>query len=415
MRAGAVLRITSYVQHLGAQGLGWGEVVEELDLILGGEESVDGMTLETGSGDAVRVMNVHQAKGLEAPVVFLADPYSSGSAPKPTLHLRREENEVVVPVVQGEGYFTRITHAPLGWHEDTAAAYRAEEGRHETAEEHRLLYVAATRAERLLVVSTYPEKPNDGPWAPLYEPLQASDAPELSIPEGEPPVPQRAPAPDLDAQRARRADQIEKQSRPAYAYTFVTEGAESGTLLSTRDGYGAAFGDAMHHLFEQVVRHRLTPLEVSDSFLHRVLEQADAEATDATVRRLRSMLGKLQSSEIWDHLSTASEIHTEHPIARQTREDRGTDPSEEVLRGTIDLLYRRDGAWTIIDFKSERVDDTTNVATALGPDHEYRRQIRAYVDAWMDVTGETVETAGLWFADAGAFVPVQVDAGVRAE
>ncbi len=412
MRAGAVLRITSYVQHLGAQGLGWGEVVEELDLILDGEESVDGMTLETGSGDAVRVMNVHQAKGLEAPVVFLADPYSSGSAPKPTLHLRREENEVVAPVVQGEGYFTRITHAPIGWYDDTEAAYCVEEERHEHAEEHRLLYVAATRAERLLVVSTYPEKPNDGPWAPLYEPLQAADVPELTVPEEDPPTPKRAPAPDLEKHRSRRTKRIESQSRPAYRYTFATDTKEGGAPLSASDGYGPEFGTAMHRLFEQVVRHRLTPLEMSESLLQRVLEQSEAASTVSAVPRLRSMVTAFQKSWIWGELDSASVVHTEHPFARQTKGESDEDVPEQVLRGDIDLLYRHDGAWTIVDFKSDRVDadGTRDWETALGSDHEYRRQIRAYVDAWTDVTGEPVETAGLWFADVGEFVHVQLGA-----
>ncbi|WP_105013396.1 UvrD-helicase domain-containing protein [Salinibacter sp. 10B] len=411
MRAGAVLRITSYVQHLGAQGLGWGEVVEELDLILEGEESVDGMTLETGGGDAVRVMNVHQAKGLEAPVVFLADPYSSGSAPKPTLHLRRKENEIVAPVVQGEGYFTRITHAPLGWHDDTQASYRGEEERHEAAEEHRLLYVAATRAERLLVVSTYPEKPNDGPWAPLYEPLQAADVPALAVPEGKPPIPPRAPAPDLEEHRTRRTERIATQSHPSYTYTFVTDEKEGGALLRAEAGYGREFGTAMHRLFEQVVRHRLTPLEVSDDVLQHVLEQEDAEVTEATVRRLRSMLVAFQESWIWEELQAASELHTEHPFARQMTDSEGGESSEQILRGDIDLLYRRDDTWTLVDFKSDRVDDAEGLATALGPNHKYRRQVRAYVEAWTDVTGEPVGTSGLWFADAGTFVS---DAGAGA-
>ena len=32
------------------------------------------MPLEPGRTDVVRLMNLHKAKGLEAPVVFLADP-----------------------------------------------------------------------------------------------------------------------------------------------------------------------------------------------------------------------------------------------------------------------------------------------------------------------------------------------------
>ena len=104
IRAGALLRIMNYVQHLSTQGLGWAEVTDELDRVLQGEEDIDGMTLETGTEDAVRVMNVHQAKGLEAPVVFLADPYTSKMNRNTFTHVRRDEGQVVAPMVSHNGY-----------------------------------------------------------------------------------------------------------------------------------------------------------------------------------------------------------------------------------------------------------------------------------------------------------------------
>jgi ATP-dependent helicase/nuclease subunit A len=42
-----------------------------------------------------------------------------------------------------------------------------EETKYLLAEETRLLYVAATRARNLLVVSTYPGRPELSPWHPL--------------------------------------------------------------------------------------------------------------------------------------------------------------------------------------------------------------------------------------------------------
>ena len=412
LRAGATLRILSYVQHLGAQGRGWGEVVEELDLVLQGEESIDGMTLETGHGDAVRVMNVHQAKGLEAPVVFLADPYSSGSAPAPKMHLRREDETIVAPVVQGEGHFERVTHAPLGWYADTDPAYQAEEERHEAAEERRLLYVAATRAERLLVVSTYPEKPDDGPWSPLYEPLDAAGVPDLSVPDVDPPAARTAPAPDLEESRAARRDALARGGRPTYAVRTVTDGETGEEGLGGGEGEGREFGVVLHHLLEQQVRHHPAPLSLSDAALRRALERADAAGAPAQVRRLRRMLETFRGGKIWDELRGATAVRTEHPVAQQRRRE-DAEPGEEIVRGTIDLLYRRDGAWTLVDYKSDRVDPAArrdDLASALGPDHPYRHQVRAYATAWTALMGEPVGRAGLWVAEAGVFVPVRRDA-----
>ena len=413
LRAGATLRIVSYVQHLGAQGLGWGEVVEELDLVLQGDESVDGMTLETGHGDAVRVMNVHQAKGLEAPVVFLADPYSSGSAPAPKMHLRREDEAMVAPVVQGEGYFERVTHAPLGWHADTDPAYQAEEERHEAAEERRLLYVAATRAERLLVVSTYPEKPNDGPWSPLYEPLTTADVPALSVPDAEPPASRTAPAPALEDSRTDRQARMEARSRPSFAVTAVTEGSSDDEGLAVEAGGSSEFGTVLHDLLEHLVRHRADPPSFDDDALRAALRRTGADADPSAVRRLRSMLAAFRESAIWTELGVAAAVHTEHPFARRDTDETGTGREDRIQRGTIDLVYRVDDAWTIIDYKSDRVGtgaSRKDLAVALGPDHAYRRQVRAYAAAWVALTGEPVGRAGLWFADAGAVVPVDTEA-----
>lgn len=414
LRAGALLRIISYVQHFAAQGLGWGEVTEELDLILEEEESVDGMTLEAGSDDAVRVMNVHQAKGLEAPVVFLADPYSSGRPPPTTLHLRREEQQIVAPVVQGEGYYERVTHPPNGWHEDTEAAFKAEEKRHEEAEERRLLYVAATRAEHLLVVSTYPEKPSDGPWSPLYEHLREAEVPELTVPESAPPEPPAAPAPDLERSHEKRARRLEAGAEAAYAVTPVTEAKEETGPLSDQDGYGASFGTTMHELFELVVSRRANPPVFSDSELESILEGRGVEETSEAARRLREMLEGFRQSWIWDELQEASTVHAEQEFAHVLSDgpEMSGEVDNEIRRGTVDLLYRRKGAWTIVDFKSDRVETAAgNLEEALPAGHPYREQVRAYRAAWADVTGESVEKGGLWFADKARFVPVVGEEG----
>ncbi|NBC85596.1 MAG: UvrD-helicase domain-containing protein, partial [Bacteroidetes bacterium] len=230
-RAGAVMLLLHAVQGWSSQGLGWGDVVEELDLVLQGEEDMDGMTLETGSEDAVRIMNVHQAKGLEAPVVFLADPYTRGSAPAPEHHVRRAEDDVVVPVVRGEGIYSTITHAPRGWYEDTDAAFITEEKRRDLAEEHRLLYVAATRAERLLVVSTYPKKAGEGYWGALHPHLTDEIAPELELPDSAPDDASdaiAAPAPDLAASAEARKARLDAGSTETYVEDSVTGRESSG-------------------------------------------------------------------------------------------------------------------------------------------------------------------------------------------
>jgi ATP-dependent helicase/nuclease subunit A len=108
---------------------------------------------QEASGDAVRVMTVHNAKGLQAPVVILPDTVGSG----------RNTNDVRWDVVDG-------TPIPL-WapnKEFQAPAFAAlleAEKRARAEEEHRLLYVALTRAEdRLLVCGWQKKAKKDAPW-----------------------------------------------------------------------------------------------------------------------------------------------------------------------------------------------------------------------------------------------------------
>ena len=150
LRAGRLYRILDEVRHLDSQGLHWSEILQELDDILHGERELDGMTLETGQRDSVRLLNVHKAKGLQANVVFLADPYDRYYDPSPTAYVQQSENgkKLVQPVCD---YNANIKYAPAGWDQ----RFEAQAEQDDAAEEHRLQYVAATRAKRLLVVSRY--------------------------------------------------------------------------------------------------------------------------------------------------------------------------------------------------------------------------------------------------------------------
>jgi ATP-dependent helicase/nuclease subunit A len=108
---------------------------------------------QEGAGDAVRVMTVHNAKGLQAPVVIMPDTvgrgrddgsvrwHAEGDAPLPLWAPRKD------------------AHAPA------YTALLEAEKRARAEEEHRLLYVALTRAEdRLLVCGWQKKAPKDRPW-----------------------------------------------------------------------------------------------------------------------------------------------------------------------------------------------------------------------------------------------------------
>ena len=97
--------------------------------------------LDRGQG-MVRILTVHGAKGLQAPVVILPDTTQLPNAKRPLLWRPQDDLCLRVPVKKHDGQVTQ---------EARATAERAE------AEEYRrLLYVALTRAEDRLIVCGWP-------------------------------------------------------------------------------------------------------------------------------------------------------------------------------------------------------------------------------------------------------------------
>jgi ATP-dependent helicase/nuclease subunit A len=123
------------------------------------------------AGGAVRIMTVHGAKGLEAPVVFLPDTTTEGGGQES--FLVAEAARAVLPQVLG----ARALPAYGAAHAVELKA-RREEGR-------RLLYVALTRAsDRLYLCGWKPRGATEGPsWYALMEGALHPIAPAVEVPE----------------------------------------------------------------------------------------------------------------------------------------------------------------------------------------------------------------------------------------
>ena len=136
-------------QYEVAGGISFRGFVDELRVAAETAQASEAPILEEGS-DGVRIMTVHKAKGLEFPVVILADPTCRLSPAEASRWLDREHGMCA----QKLG----------GWSPIDLVLHGEEERAREQAEAQRLAYVAATRARDLLVVSTIGDGPYEGSW-----------------------------------------------------------------------------------------------------------------------------------------------------------------------------------------------------------------------------------------------------------
>jgi ATP-dependent exoDNAse (exonuclease V) beta subunit len=143
-------------------GMSFRGFVERLHAEASARQSPEAPILEEGS-DGIRLMTVHKAKGLEFPVVILADitarlaPYEAGRHLDPARGL----------CAQRLG----------GWSPQDLNEHREDEIARERAEGERVAYVAATRARDLLVVPAVGDAPFAGGWIePLNTAIYPADA-----------------------------------------------------------------------------------------------------------------------------------------------------------------------------------------------------------------------------------------------
>ncbi len=286
--------------------------------------------LEPGRPDVVRLMNLHQAKGLEAPVVVLADP-SKPVSHDPAEHTERRADGTALGYLRvteaRENSFgnDRILARPRGWDEKAEA-----ERRFDGAEQVRLLYVAATRARDELVVARWTEKPDVSAWAALGPWLDKHGRKlELEIVEPEPRE-ELELTPDEAARRTAEAhERLATMAEPTYRHVSVTRLAKgagasaehpSGKASSDGDGpvlRGYAWGSAVHGALaaaagarsEERLRATCRDLLVEHG------RPLDPHGEPTELDELMTLVADVRASELWQRANHARRMLVEVPFA----------------------------------------------------------------------------------------------------
>jgi ATP-dependent helicase/nuclease subunit A len=148
-------------QYEASGGISFRGFIDELRTAAA-SDAAEAPILEEGS-DGVRLMTVHKAKGLEFPVVILADL---------TCNMSRKEASRYLDASRG-----LCAMKIGGWAPHELHQHEAREVARDQAEGVRLAYVAATRARDLLVVPALGDDPWDGGW---FSPLNSALYPPVA-------------------------------------------------------------------------------------------------------------------------------------------------------------------------------------------------------------------------------------------
>ncbi len=390
MAAGSVAKALELLRARQAEWPTATELVAQLGRLVAREEPHDSAPVTAPTGAAVRVMNLHKVKGLQAPVVFLADPAGAKDYP-PQLHVDRSTTPVrgylalTGPPSAFGGPGPMLAHPP-GWDE-----FAAREKKFVAAEENRLLYVAATRAQDEIIVSLRAKRNKLNPWDPLAD----SVAGAMILPDpGPQPVTTQMPvtmtAADVVAARADLAARWEV-IRPA---TYNTRAAKPPVTngrptVAGADNDGMRWGSAIHLLLESVMRAPTSDLPAAAVSALRAVELDEALAPTA-VELVRGVM----SAPVWQRAQAASQRLTEVPVVVALPAENGT-----VVRAVIDLAFAEPQGWVLVDYKTDK-------ATGPALVEKYGAQLRAYAVCWEQATGLPVKELGIYATRLTQYVTV---------
>jgi len=408
-RVANLLKLIDTARALSAQGL---QTLTALNRFLvyqeGAAEEAESPVTEEHE-EALRLLTIHKAKGLEFPVVIVAD----ASAPR-----SRSQRTGIIERVGG-GLELRVgardaAWATRGWQEAEAR----EQGR-DIAEERRLWYVAATRARDHLVIPVLPQTKGSAeaePWKltegllpgshippdgcePWPEPSRRESKVFVYYPSSPPahPVPLVPPTgPVFTSIASQPAALRAYQEWEAERRVVLTKGRQGGGVgavttlaeAAVPHGRSTAPGQAMSPATHQA-RLRL------GRAVHEVLRGMDDRAAARALSRLWTaaeqeealqLVRNVLASPLLVRARAATERFTEAPFVLHHQ--------GRLLEGVIDLVFIENGGWVIVDFKTDVVTPGETAARAAG----YRPQLCLYAFALEHITGRAVNALIVFFA-----------------
>lgn len=352
--------------------------------------------LPESDDDAVRILTVHAAKGLEFPITIV-----SGTTTR--MAGRRRGIQVVFPP-DSDTYGLAITKDVVT---DEFELHQPLDEQMDHHERLRLLYVACTRAVDHLVVSCHRAaraKPPSSPdkmtaaevlhgaasattWAPPPLPAPPVGSPPPAVVAGGPPERSRWAAERDEA--ITRAGRARVTSATAVA-RVAAEAVDAAMAKEPRDldlppwrrgRYGTAVGRAVHGVLQAV---DLTGDPTLDAV---AAAQAAAEGVDDRADVVAGLARSALQSPVVVEAAAATywrEVYVAAPVG------------DTLLEGYVDLVFERGDGLVVVDYKTDHVASPADLDAKLD---RYRLQLGAYALALRSATGRAVVDARFVFCD----------------
>lgn len=347
--------------------------------------------------DAVKVMTVHSAKGLEFPIVFLA-----------ALHKGIDTDVPVVAFSKtfGLGARWRMPDARKDKDDLFQHAIREERKRREAEESSRLLYVAMTRAEQHLVLSFSGKKPAN--WAGVVTrrlglaDLQTvrdevvefegwklrvlvTDRGTVAPAHGRPANAGHGPALQ-ELPRPKVSEQHDSSATVTALSTFAV--CPRKYFLGNYLGFGHAAPEPEDGGGEVSISAAELGSQVHELLADLPVEKPDAEATRLAAVFRQSPLGRRAAQ-----------------AQRREREfDFILEIDDLIVHGQIDLWFEEAGEIVIVDYKT----DAVKPAEAHLRARDYELQLRIYAMAVERLAGRAPHRAYLHFLRPNTVVEVDL-------
>ena len=338
--------------------------------------------------DAVRVMTVHGAKGLEFSILILAGLNSSGTRGPGAVLFDHKGGRIEVKVGSRESSFQTAGYEDLAESDKTR----------EQEQDVRLMYVAATRARDHLIVSLYRNsRGKNSPAARFEEFMEGADylwEPFDSSTVEERPSPDSPVAIGTSDTPAARRHWVEERNTMYAARSLPVSAAATRLAQEAKDEQdipdepwrrgraGTSIGRAVHAVLQVV------DLRTGNGLEDIAKAQAAAEGVPGRADDIARLVRRALDSPLVKRALESGRWWRETPVAGPV--------GDGIVEGFIDLLFKEEDSFVIVDYKTDALGSDEEVERAMA---RYRLQGGGYALALSRATGATVKEVSFLFLE----------------